>query len=72
MGIYVKSLESGDEIAIDADRQMETMSTIKIPLMIEAFEQIKAGKFKLTDKYTFVEADSQPAPARSSGSTTVR
>jgi beta-lactamase class A len=59
-GIYVKSLESGDEIAIDADRQMETMSTIKIPLMIEAFEQIKAGKFSLTDKYTFVERDSQP------------
>src|SRR5712692_9097598 len=49
-GIYVKSLESGDEIAIDADRQMETMSTIKIPLMIEAFEQIKSGKFRLTDK----------------------
>src|SRR4051812_29890965 len=27
-GIYVKALEFGDEIAIDADRQMETMSTI--------------------------------------------
>jgi beta-lactamase class A len=59
-GIYVKSLETGEEIAVDADRQMETMSTIKIPLMIEALEQIKAGKFKLTDKYTFVEKDSQP------------
>jgi len=59
-GIYVKSLETGEEIAIDADRQMETMSTIKIPLMIEALEQIKAGKFRLTDKYTFVQADSQP------------
>src|SRR5438552_3432859 len=59
-GIYVKSLETSEEIAIDADRQMETMSTIKIPLMVEALEQIKAGKFKLTDKYTFVEADSQP------------
>jgi beta-lactamase class A len=59
-GIYVKGLESGEEIAIDADRQMETMSTIKIPLMIEAFEQIKAGKFTLTDKYTFAQADSQP------------
>jgi beta-lactamase class A len=59
-GIYVKSLETGEEIALDADRQMETMSTIKIPLMIEAFEQIKAGKFRLTDKYTFVEADSEP------------
>jgi beta-lactamase class A len=59
-GIFVKSLETGEEIAIDADRQMETMSTIKIPLMVEAFEQIKAGKFKLADKYTFVQADSQP------------
>jgi beta-lactamase class A len=59
-GIYVKSLDTGEEIAIDADRQMETMSTIKIPLMVEALEQIKTGKFKLTDKYTFVQADSQP------------
>jgi len=59
-GIYVKSLDTGETIAVDADRQMETMSTIKIPLMIEVFEQIKAGKFKLTDKYTFVEKDSQP------------
>jgi beta-lactamase class A len=59
-GIYVKSLETGEEIAVDADRQMETMSTIKIPLMIEVFDQIKAGKFKLTDKYTFAEQDTQP------------
>jgi len=59
-GIYMKSLETGEQIAVDADRQMETMSTIKIPLMIEALEQIKAGKFKLTDKYTFAEKDSQP------------
>ena len=59
-GIYVKSLETGEEIAVDADRQMETMSTIKIPLMIETFEQIKAGRFKLSDTYTFVAADSQP------------
>jgi len=59
-GIYVKSLETNEEVALDADRQMETMSTIKIPLMVEAFEQIKAGRFKLTDKYTFVAADSQP------------
>src|SRR2546428_1226874 len=59
-GIWIKSLDTGEEIAIDADRQMETMSTIKIPLMVEVFEQIKAGTFKLTDKYTFAQADSQP------------
>jgi beta-lactamase class A len=59
-GVFVKSLETSEEIAIDADRQMETMSTIKIPLMIEALEQVKAGRFTLKDKYTFVPADSQP------------
>lgn len=59
-GVFIKSIETGEEVAINADRQMETMSTIKIPLMIEVFEQIKAGKFKLADKYTFVQADSQP------------
>jgi len=59
-GVYVKSLETGEEVAINADRQMETMSTIKIPLMVEALEQIKAGKFKLADSYTFLQADAQP------------
>ena len=59
-GIYVKSLETGEELAIDADRQMETMSMIKIPLIIEVFEQIKAGRFKLEDKYTFAAADLLP------------
>jgi beta-lactamase class A len=56
-GIYIKSLETGEVIAINADKPMDTMSTIKIPLMAEVFEQIKAGKFKLTDKYTLVQED---------------
>ena len=59
-GIYVKSLETGEEVAVDADRQMETMSTIKIPLMVEVLQQVKAGTLKLTDKYAFAQADSQP------------
>lgn len=59
-GIYVKSLETSEEIAIDADRQMDTMSVIKIPLMVEVFEQIKAGRFALTDKYTLAAADVRP------------
>lgn len=59
-GIYVKSIETGEEIAIDADRQMDTMSVIKIPLMVEVFEQIKAGRFALGDKYTLTAADVLP------------
>jgi beta-lactamase class A len=59
-GIYIKCLETGEEIAIDADRQMDTMSVIKIPLMAETFRQIGEGKFKLTDRVTLAEAAKQP------------
>jgi len=59
-GIYLKCLETGEEIAIDADRQMDTMSVIKIPLMVEAFRQIEAGRFSLDDKVTLKESDQRP------------
>ena len=59
-GIYIKCLETGEEIAINADKQMDTMSVIKIPLMAEAFRQIEAGKFSLADKITLQEADKRP------------
>jgi beta-lactamase class A len=59
-GIYIKSLDTNEEIAVDPDRQMETMSTIKIPLMVEVFAQIKAGRFALSDKYTLAATDIQP------------
>jgi beta-lactamase class A len=59
-GIYAKSLDTGEEIAIDADRQMDTMSVIKIPLMVEVLSQIKDGRFALTDKYTLTKEDILP------------
>ena len=59
-GIYIKCLETGEEIAIDADRPMDTMSVIKIPLMVESFRQIEAGKFSLGDKITLKESDKRP------------
>jgi len=59
-GIYIKCLETGEEIAINADKQMDTMSVIKIPLMVEAFRQIEAGKFSLEDKITLKESDKRP------------
>jgi beta-lactamase class A len=59
-GIYVKCLETGEELALDADRQMDTMSTIKIPLMVEVMEQVKAGRFRLEDRYTLAKEDLLP------------
>jgi beta-lactamase class A len=59
-GIYLKCIETGEEIAINADETMDTMSVIKIPLMAEVFRQIEAGKFALTDRVTFKETDKRP------------
>src|ERR1700730_16892563 len=59
-GIYIKLLETGEEIAINADEQMDTMSVIKIPILVEAFSQIQLGKFKLSDRYTLKNADFLP------------
>ena len=59
-GIYMKCLETGDEIALGADEPMDTMSVIKIPLMVEAYRQIEAGKFRLDDRYTLKDEDKRP------------
>src|SRR5258708_18053181 len=39
---------------------MDTMSVIKIPLMVEAFRQIEAGKFHLNDRIELKDADKRP------------
>ena len=59
-GIYVKCLETGEEIAINADQQMDTMSVIKIPLMAEVFRQMEEGRFKLTDRITVEDSAKRP------------
>jgi beta-lactamase class A len=59
-GIYIHCLETNEEIAIGADRQMDTMSVIKIPLMAETFRQIGAGKFQLGDRVKVTAAAKQP------------
>lgn len=59
-GIHLKCLETGEEIGINADAVMDTMSVIKIPLMIEVFEQAKAGRLRLDDRHTITAADKLP------------
>ena len=59
-GIYIKCVETGEEISINADEAMDTMSVIKIPLMVEVFRQIEEGKFALTDRVTLKDTDKRP------------
>ena len=50
MAVYMKNLSTGDEIALDADRVMETYSVIKIPIMVEVLRRAEQGDFSLQDR----------------------
>jgi beta-lactamase class A len=56
-GIYVKSLDTGEELAINADSAMDTMSTIKIPLLVDVYRQVDAGKLNTADRIVMTTAD---------------
>jgi len=56
--MYAKHLPSGREIAIRADEAMNTLSVIKIPIMIQAFRDAEANRLRLTDRYT-IQSDDQ-------------
>jgi beta-lactamase class A len=56
-GIYIKSLDTGEEIAINADNAMDTMSAIKIPLLVDTYRLVDAGKINPADRFTMTTAD---------------
>ncbi len=50
--IYIRYLSTGEEIAIDADRPVETMSVIKVPLLVTLFRAVEAGQADLDQRIT--------------------
>src|SRR5215472_10045161 len=56
-GIYIKSLDTGEEIAINADAVMDTMSAIKIPLLVDVYRQVDAGKLDPAERIVMKTAD---------------
>ena len=49
VALYAKNLATGQTVAIDPDKPVKTASVIKLPLFLQAYEQVKAGKIKLDD-----------------------
>src|SRR5690606_30563177 len=49
--VYAKHLPSGKTVGIRADQPMNTLSVIKIPIMIQVFRDVEAGRLKLTDRH---------------------
>lgn len=55
--IYAKHLPTGREIAVRADQPMNTLSVIKIPVMVQAFRDDASGRLDLDDRYTVEPED---------------
>ena len=53
VGIYVYNLKTKKEAGINADTIFPTASIVKVPILIEVFNQIKAGNLHLNDTLVY-------------------
>ena len=57
LALYASNLKTGETIAIDPDTPVPTASVIKLPILVEAMQQVKAGKHTLADKIILQKDD---------------
>jgi beta-lactamase class A len=60
VAIAVKDLKTGQSYYLGADEVMPTASLIKLPVMIEVYQQVAEGKVKLSDMVTLHDSDKVP------------
>jgi beta-lactamase class A len=57
VAIAVKHLTTGESYYLHADEPMPTASLIKLPVMVELYQQVAEGKVKLSDPVTLRQED---------------
>jgi beta-lactamase class A len=57
VALYAEDLTTGKTAALDADTPVQTASVIKLTVLYEALEQIRAGKARFEDKLTLTHDD---------------
>src|SRR5580765_1540183 len=55
--LYASQLNTGKTVTLDADRPVQTASVIKLTILFEAMEQVRAGKAHWDDKLTLAKGD---------------
>jgi beta-lactamase class A len=56
-GIYVKHLATGEEATVDADGRYDSASTIKVAIMVLAYQLADQGKLDLDERYEIKASD---------------
>ena len=57
VSLYAKALRTGQMVAIDPDRPVNTASVIKLAIMLEAMYQVKEGQVSFGDELTLRKED---------------
>ncbi len=52
-GLYVKDLETGAILELNADTVFPTASMVKVPIMVKTFERIEQGEFGFRDEFEY-------------------
>ena len=57
MGVTVRDIATGQQISINGDKLFPMASAFKIPILVEVFRQVEAGKFSLDDRVELTADD---------------
>jgi beta-lactamase class A len=57
VALYATQLNTGKSVEIDADKPVQTASVIKLTILFEAMEQVRAGKAKWDERLTLAKGD---------------
>jgi beta-lactamase class A len=57
VALYATQLNTGRSVEIDADRPVQTASVIKLTILFEAMEQVRAGKARWDEKLSLSNGD---------------
>jgi beta-lactamase class A len=57
VALYATQLNTGKSVEVDADRPVQTASIIKLTILFEAMEQIRAGNASWDEKLTLASGD---------------
>ena len=57
MGVAIKHLETGQEAAVNGDLPFPMASTVKVPILVEFFNQVDSGKIRLDEMVSLAPYD---------------
>lgn len=57
VALFAKNLKTGETVGIDADKAVQTASVIKLAILFDAMEQVRAGTVRLEDTIVLRKED---------------